>query len=136
MATLMVGCLAGATLLALCGLVLVRYLLADPESVRARKLITRRGIVWRTDALSACHRGLIVSFAAESDRTYCTRCGDPIGDRYCPEFWARFRDEVAPGSGRSAEDAAWELRDAIRVLREEIAERQGTPLSHSASMRR
>lgn len=133
---LTVGCLAGMTVLAFCGRALYRYLSADPESVRARKVLAHRGIVCRMDALSACHRGLIVSFAADPGCVYCERCGDPIGNRCCPDFWARFRDEVVPGSGRNVEDASWEARDAMRVLRDEIAERQGESLPHPASARR
>lgn len=136
MAMLVVGCLASVVVLALCGRAVNRYLSTDPESDRARKVLARRGIAWRVNALSPCHSGLIVFFVVKPGYTYCERCGDPIGNHYSSDFWERFRNEVKLGNDQSAEDAAYEARDAIRVLREEIAERQGPYLPHHASARR
>ncbi|TAK05088.1 hypothetical protein EPO33_03825 [Patescibacteria group bacterium] len=135
MATLVVGCLAGAAVLAFCGRALYRYLSANPESVRARTALARRGIAFRTDALSACHGGLIVSFAADPGCEYCERCGDSLGESRRTDFWTRYREAVAATESGSA-DPAWDTRDAIRVLRDEIIERQGPPPPQPASARR
>lgn len=136
MAMFVAGCIAGTVLLVVCAHMLSRHLLPDPDLVRARNALARRGIRFRTDALSACHGGLIVSFAADPGCAYCERCGDPIADGCCADFWTRYRETARAAGSGSADEGVWEVRDAVRIVREDVVERQGRALHRPTSVRR
>lgn len=99
----------------------VRALIVDPEIMRAQRTLSERGVFWRHDALSVCHRGLIVGYR-EGQHDYCATCGASLtgeGD----DFWVLYRRLMqASGDHRMEEDVSLEAHNAIRALRDDLQE--------------
>ncbi len=110
----------------------LRRIIVRPAVIGAEHLLERRGIRWRIDALSACHHGLIVAHGPDT-HDHCAACGDPVSGG-SGDFWTRYAAEMrAAGDARNADDIAWEARDAIRVVRDDLSERIGQPFGNAIS---